>query len=212
MKLIKQHGKKDCAAACLAMVFGMKEARQAYPLIGYDPNNNDMEGVTELEVLDILATMGRAYHFQFAKESLSEPPAFTHRRLRIPSRHQLQIKLAAQQKGCAIVIVPSTLNEDALHFVVCYRGEVYDPSNVKEYRCTAKALPVMAAIFIGEPNNVPLHYFGSEAVVHGLGDKECVLHVGEEMAPGSQSEQSSGCGEDGRDQCGVQRSEAGEVT
>lgn len=160
MNIVKQEGDSDCGAACLAMALGMRRSMDVWPLLGYDPSDALGEGVGDLEILAALNLMGRNYHYVIPRKVviahwLVDEADMLERRL-IPTVKQIQIKLASMEKGCAIVGVPSLNGDLSGHFVFVYRGNVYDPSRLKEYNCSAYALPAISAIYIQEKHREPL--------------------------------------------------------
>lgn len=153
MKTVFMEGVADCAAACLAMAVGFKRASQVYPLLGYNPSTSNMLGVTDSEVVAVLNTMRKRYHFCIPREkvaeSIDEEPAGQMYRTSLPTMAAVQAKLGSMLSGCAIVGVPSLTMAGAAHFVFCRKGEVYDPQpSGLRYNGTANSLPVLLAIFV----------------------------------------------------------------
>jgi|SRR6267378_2543426 len=146
VKLVKQESTHDCAAACLAMVLGMQRASDVYPWLGGDPSEFDTKGLYDTEVLSVLEKAGKSYTCQQVVTGLSKKDYATRRAL--ATEQELRIKLNSQQSGSAIVGLPSLNHKDGYHFVVCCRGEVFDPSNEKVYVGTAYSLPVISVIFV----------------------------------------------------------------
>jgi hypothetical protein len=150
--LIKQQGEHDCSLACIAMVLGLKEAKSALPLLGYSPDEVTPKGVTDLEVEAVMRLMGKQCHSVTPQEVLAAswgvPTGMVGMRINVPTEAQLRQKLGAMQTGWAIVSVPSLNILGGYHHVVCYRGEVYDPSNKLTYNGGAQSLPIGSVIFI----------------------------------------------------------------
>lgn len=156
MNRVDMDGTHDCGAACLAMVFGMTKASDAYPAIGRDINGGPLQGMIDAEVLQILNNFGRSYRVFLSREYVIGATGLSSDALdggRLPTRAELQTKLGMSQTGCAIVAVPSLNSERFSHYVFCERGEMHDPtptsSDKNRYIGTANALPVEVVIFIG---------------------------------------------------------------
>jgi hypothetical protein len=153
MKLVPMEGVADCAAACLAMAFGLSRASQVYPMLGYNPSNVQPLGVSDLEVVSVLRMMNVKFECVTPREELEkywncEPGSLSYR-IAVPTRAAIAARLGSQLTGYALVAVPSLTHEGSTHYVFCRKGETYDPS-VKElrYNGTANSLPALLAIFI----------------------------------------------------------------
>ena len=162
MKLVEMEGAADCAAACLAMVFGLTRASQVYPMLGYNPSTVQPMGVSDLEVTAVLRMMNCKFELVTPLEELEkywgcEVGQLSYR-IAIPTRAHIMARLGSQQTGCALVAVPSLNTEGSTHYVFCRKGEVYDPgTNPRRYKGTANSLPVLMAIFIEDLYEQPLH-------------------------------------------------------
>lgn len=152
MQIVKMMGVGDCGAACLAMALGFRKASDVYPILGYDPSVAQPMGVSDVEVIAALENFGRKTQYAHPRELTSEswgvPMESLECRVLLPTKKSLQSRLGSMQNGCAIVAVPSLNMSDSEHYVFCYRGEVYDPSNRKAYHGAASSLPLTQVIFI----------------------------------------------------------------
>lgn len=151
MRLVTMEGNADCAAACVAMVLGLQRASQVYPLLGYNPNTCEPQGTTDVEVIALLNGLGKHAYEVMARESISaELEADCDYRKALPTKKALRARLGEMQKGFAIVSVPAHSNPELLHYVVCYKGEAYDPNRgAGSYIGAASSLPAISAIFVG---------------------------------------------------------------
>lgn len=168
MNLINMDGKFDCGAAVLAMTLGLQGARSVYPMLGYDPNDTDAAGVgvSEEELLGVLATCHIGYTRFISLECMAcaqgVPVAGIARRVKVPSEHELQCRLAAH-KGLSIVSVPKLGDTSYVpgHFVLVEGNVVYDPALKKRYIGDAYSLPVCSVIFLQQPKNKYVFASGS---------------------------------------------------
>lgn len=153
-QVVNMEGKHDCAAACLAMVLGLKTASAAYPMLGYDPSKcGTMLGTFDAEILHLLHIMGKQTVMYMSRESVEESHSLQHGSLsdrhNLKSKAELQCMLNGSQSGCFMVAVPSLNYSGGSHFVFSKRGEIHDPSkSEKRYIGTAKSLPVLCVIHI----------------------------------------------------------------
>lgn len=146
IKLVKQEGTHDCAAACIAMSIGLRNAKDVYPMLGYDPSTGETMGVYDWEVLSVLHMLGRRYQYFNCHPEMEDVA----RRISLVTGQALAQKINASQKGCWIVGVPSLNNEGGGHFVLCHKGEIYDPTNKLAYHGSAASLDPLFAIYIEE--------------------------------------------------------------
>lgn len=152
--MVKQEGKYDCGAACLAMALGLplEVIRQ---IIGYDPNTATPRGLYDSEMCEVLTLSGSIVGYSLPKEQLceGEPYDLSDRRA-IPSLAELKTRLISflntQIQGIKFhaILAVASQNGEAGHYVYCKGNEVFDPSLLKTYSCTIQELPIMAIIFI----------------------------------------------------------------
>ena len=138
--LVKQAASFDCAAACAAMVLGMKNAEQAYVFFGSRFINENLQGVTDAELMQVFNVMDIPYRYYAADVSVPSGG-------NLMTARQLVAKMNADTKCLYVAGVPS-LNTNGWHFVVVYKGEIYDPSNKKTYNGTADILDPICVIQI----------------------------------------------------------------
>jgi len=154
MRIVKMEGSADCGAACLAMALGLRKSSDVYPILGYDPNIVNPQGVSDVEAISVLTLFGRTTQYVHPRESSSASWGASmeelEMRVHLPTRKKIQARLGSMLTGCALVGVPSLNDPGQLHFVFCFKGEIYDPSNAKVYHGSANSLPVDTVIFIKE--------------------------------------------------------------
>lgn len=154
MNKVNMEGDYDCGAACLAMALGRLKSSDMTPILGYDPSTSTPVGVSDPEMLAILYSFGKRCRLYATAEKIAEhwdvPVESLSNRSHILTMSELQAKLGASQKGCAIVGVPSLNGYEYGHYVYCERGELYDPTPHPKmrYNGSARSLPLELVIFI----------------------------------------------------------------
>jgi hypothetical protein len=139
--LIKQQAPHDCGAACVATVLGMRTAEQAYKFFGSRMDAIEFDGVSDAELMQVLNTMDITYRYYATAWTL---PAGNN----LPTSRQLASKMNADVTCMYIAGVPSLNTKGSWHFVVVYKGEIYDPSTKKTYNGTADILDPVCVIQI----------------------------------------------------------------
>jgi hypothetical protein len=133
MKLVKQENAANGIPACLAMVLEFKYEKDLEPTLRYGIRERFTQWT---EIFSVLNKFKRKYEFEDVVMNNTswgfEPPV-------IPTSREVACRLNGQQKGCAIV---ATSEGNDVRFVVCHRGEVYDPAE-KHVGAAASLTPCM---------------------------------------------------------------------
>ncbi len=144
--LVKQSRPKDCGMACLAMVLGMRSSQDVDKFLGERVHDEEFDGLTDAELMHVLNIMDVPYRYYAAREAM---PCLDSN---LMTSRQLASRMNADTKCLYIAGVPSLNHEGGFHLVVCYKGEIYDPSNAKIYNGTADILePVCIIQILKEP-------------------------------------------------------------